>query len=126
MTKGLAVPVRVNNKGGALTVDGDDYAQQVLYIGLAGHDNANAFQQNTGLGEGMIFGVTSTSEKAAILRRLRALFDVWEAERLYRLMPETIKWSKDTQKGELYLEFQYINLETNKVIDFRKHFLSGG
>lgn len=126
MAKGLKIPVQVDNKGGSLVVEGDEYSRQVLFTGLAGHDNVNAFQQGTGLGEGMIFGLTDTSTRASVLRRLRELFDVWEAERLYRLMSETIRWSKDSQRGELILDFKYVNLETNRVIDFSKRFLSGG
>lgn len=124
MATGLAVPVRVGANGGSVTVSDDDYAKQTLEIGLSGHYNANAFQQDTGLGEGMIFGLDDVSLRAAILRRLYDLFDVWESQRLFRLMRETIKWA--AAAGQLFLEFKYVNLETDKIEDFKKLFLTGG
>lgn len=124
MAKGLKIPVQVDQTGSSATVEGDEYAKQILDIGLTAHDNANAFEQESGLGDGMIFGLTDTSQKAAILRRLYQMFDEWEAQRLYRLMRETIVWTK--QQGELILQFEYVNLETNTVESFRKLFLSGG
>lgn len=114
----------VNLRGGSAAVEGDEYAKQVLATGLSGHDNANAFEQDSGLGEGMIFGTNSTSLKASVLRRLYAMFDSWEAERLYRLMRETVAWS--TEGGDLVLEFKFVNLETDVVESFKKKFLSGG
>lgn len=123
MATGLAVPVRVGSNGGSVTVSGDEYARQTLYVGLSDHDNTNAFQQGTGLGEGMIFGLDNDSTKASVLRKLYAMFDIWETERLFRLMRETIKWS--SVDGELILEFKYVNLETDKIEDFHKRFLTG-
>jgi hypothetical protein len=125
MAKGLRIPVGVDLRGGSATVEGDEYAKQVLAAGLTGHDNANAFEQESGLGEGMIFGINSTSLKASVLRRLYAMFDAWEAERLYRLMRETVAWSTATD-GDLVLEFKFVNLETDVVESFKKKFLSGG
>lgn len=126
MAKGIQIPVKVNAYGGTSVVEGDSYADQVLRIGLSGHSNMNAFQQDTGLGEGMIFGLDSTSTKASVLRRLYAIFEEWEAQRLYKLMAETIKWVSDSSVGDLILEFKYINLETDQVKSFEKRFLSGG
>jgi len=125
VAKGLKIPVGVDTTGGSATLEGDEYADQVIRTGLSDHDNANAFQQDTGLGEEMIFGKTDTAQKAAILRKLYSMFAVWEEERLFRLMRETIKWSTNIESGELIIEFQYINLESDEPTTFRKKFTTG-
>jgi len=125
VAKGLKIPVGVDTTGGSATLEGDEYADQVIRTGLSDHDNANAFQQDGGLGEEMIFGKTDTAQKAAILRKLYSMFAAWEEERLFRLMRETIKWSKDSESGELIVEFRYINLESDEPTTFRKKFTTG-
>lgn len=123
--KGLKIPVGVDTTGSSATVEGDAYADQMIRTGLSDHDNANAFQQDTGLGAGMIFGMTDTSQKASILRRLYEMFAAWEEDRLFRLMRETIKWGKDSESGELTIEFKYINLESDETASFKKKFTTG-
>lgn len=108
-----------------MTIEGDAYADQVIRTGLSDHDNSNAFQQDTGLGSGMTFGMTDTSQKASILRRLYEMFAAWEEDRLFRLMRETIKWGVDSGSGELVIEFKYINLESDETISFKKKFTTG-
>lgn len=125
MAKGLRIPVGVDNTGGAAVIEGDVYAKQVIRTGLSDHDNANAFQQDSGLGADMIFGRTDTSQKAAILRRLYQLFAAWEEDRLFRLMRETIRWGRDSDSGELTIDFEFINLESDEVSSFGKKYTTG-
>jgi len=123
MAKGLKIPVGVDGTGGSVAIEGDAYADQTIRTALSDHDNDNAFQQDTGLGADMIFGVSNTALRASILRRLYSLFEFFETERLFKLMRETIKWSKG--EGELILEFRYVNLESDEEKLFEQSFRTG-
>jgi len=123
MAKGLKIPVGVDGTGGSVTIEGDAYADQVIRTALSDHDNDNAFQQDTGLGANMIFGISNTALRASILRKLYALFEFFETERLFKLMRETIEWSRGD--GELILEFRYVNLESDEEKLFTMSFKTG-
>lgn len=122
MARGLRIPVGVNRAGGAAMVEGDAHKRQVISTALSSGESANAFQQNVNLGDDMIFGVDTPRFRAAILRRLSAIFVEFERQRLFRLMKETIEWSRDEDEGELVLGFQYLDIESDEPKDFRKTF----
>lgn len=120
MARGIRIPVGVNASGGTAMVEDDTQHRQVLSVGLSSGDNRNAFQQEENLGEQMIFGNDSPLFRASILRRLYEIFKDWEEQKLFRLMRETIEWSKEP--GELTLDFTYIDLESDQEKQFRKNF----
>ena len=125
MAKGLKIPVRANKRGGVETVEGDDQAQQIVSTGLGDGDSDNAFEQDLddlGMGSGMIFDASDPSFRARVLRRLFAIFKRWEAEERFKLVRDSIEWSEDEGKGDTFLDFRYINLESDKPKDFRKTF----
>lgn len=102
-------------------VESDTHKKQLISIALSGGENANAFQQDINLGEDMIFGQDTSNFRSRILRRLRAIFVIFETQKLFRLMTETIEWKREAE--ELILAFSYVDLETNKPEDFTKGFL---
>jgi hypothetical protein len=124
MVTGLRIPVGVNSKGGTALVEGDECKRQLIMTALSSSESANAFQQDINLGVDMIFGQDSSEFRDGILRRLIAIFEKFEKEKLFRLMRETVEWSKEAE-GELLLEFSYVDIESDKTQDFRKSFTTG-
>jgi len=124
MAKGLRVPVGVNRTGGTSMVEGDEQKRQVIVIALSSGENANAFQQDVNLGQAMIFGKDGPGLRAAVMQRLLQILESFEREKLFRLMQETIAWSKGDD-GELVIEFQYIDIESDETKSFRKQYSIG-
>lgn len=125
MAKGLKIPVYVNNLGGSEVIEGDDQAIKIIKTAIGSGYNENAYQQDVSLGESMIFGTNNNQLRADITRRLYKIFKEFEDDLLYKLARNTIKWSRDVQRQELILEFQFINLESDTPTVFRQAFRVG-
>lgn len=121
MPTGLKVPIYVNKKGGLSLVSGDENDKKIISLSLGDDDNENAFQQNIGLGVGMIFSIADELSRPKIMRRLTEVFRKFESQKRYLLKTNTIKWQKD-QNQQLVLEFKYINLESDEEKIFRQSF----
>jgi len=121
MPTGLKVPISVNKKGGLSLVSGDENDKKIISLSLGDDDNENAFQQNIGLGVGMIFSIADELSRPKIMRRLTEVFRKFESQKRYLLKTNTIKWQKD-QNQQLVLEFKYINLESDEEKIFRQSF----
>lgn len=122
MSKGLKIPVQVDKTGRVVMIEGDKLNHQLIATALADDENENAFQQQIGLGETMIFGQDGSTLRAQILRRLFTIFSDFEKHKLFQLIRETIEWSKDTENGDLILSFSYIDLESDQPQFFKKAF----
>ena len=120
MARGLKVPIGVDITGGAAWVDGEENDRKTIFTALGDCDSENAFQQGLGLGIGMIFDPSDETVRAKILRRLKSIFRVFEEADRYKLLTETISWSR--KEGELTLEFRYLNLETDEELSFAQTF----
>jgi hypothetical protein len=120
MANGLKIPVGVNALGRTATVSADTCATQTIMTALTDCDNENAFQQDLGLGSGMIFAVNDIKLRATILQRLREIFAQFVKERKYKLLEETISW--DDTGEELKLEFHYLDMESDEEKPFQKIF----
>ena len=116
MATGLAVPVGVGPNGGARLSTGSENDDKIIRLSLADDNNENAFQQDIGLGVSAIFDVNDVMAKARVMTRLRNVFARFEAQKRYRLREDSIRWT--TKEGELYLEFQYWNLESDDTRDY--------
>jgi hypothetical protein len=119
---GIKIPVQVDRTGRTAMISGDDLNRQLIAIALADDENENAFQQQIGLGEAMIFGGDTPTLRAQILRRLFTIFVDFEARKIFRLVKETIEWSKNVENGDLILSFYYIDLESDSPQFFKKAF----
>lgn len=119
---GLAIPVGVNTSGGARLVSGDANNDKVIRLALGDDDNENAFQQNVGLGAGMIFGISDQTQQAKITRRLFEIFRRFEAQKRFILQRNTIKWSSDPTNQTMTLQFKYVDIESEVVKDFDQNF----
>jgi hypothetical protein len=123
MAKGLKIPVGSDSTGGTAMVEKDKSNFQVIMTALSDCDSTHAFQQDLGLGSGMVFDVDDFTLRAQIRRRVEAIFKDFEREDRFKLLPETIEWSSGD--GELTMEFKYLDLESDEVFEFTKVFTPG-
>lgn len=121
--RGLRIPMGVNADGRGATVVDREQDDKIINTALAGNDNANAFQQDRGLGQGMVFDPADASTRGRILSRLREVFNEFEIQKRYRLLEDTIGWEE--AEGELILSFTYHNLETDDPRDYSRSFREG-
>ena len=125
MATGLKLPISVNTSGGmALSTDVEN-DNKIIKTGLSDDDNENAFQQGIGLGDKMIFEVNRPELRVTIANDVRLIFERFEAQNRYKLLPSTLKWTENSQDQTLVLEFRYVNLETDEVQDFSRTFEAG-
>lgn len=122
MPTGLAMPVGVNESGGARLSEGDANDDKIIRLALGDDANENAFQQNIGVGADMVFGTADQLLQAQISRRLGDVFRRFEAQKRYTLLRNTIRWTTDSETQELILEFKYIALESDREQTFREAF----
>ena len=122
MAKGLQLPVGVNKAGGANITDGDDNDKKVIFTALSDCDSEHAFQQDLGLGSGMIFDIASPALRANILRRTKNIFDEFFRLHRFKLLKNTVKWAEDAETGELTLTFKYLNIESDEMGEFERTF----
>lgn len=120
MPRGLSMPIRVSPTGGLALSESDENDEKIIRLALGPDDNDNAFQQNIGLGEASIFENDEPTARAKVLGRLRQIFRRFELQKRYRLLTNTIRWVENPDTGELRLEFQYLNLETDEAETFKK------
>lgn len=119
MPKGLKVPVGVGPDGGAALVEGDDNDLKILSLALGSDDNENAFQQNIGLGEDMIFSINDPATRSAIQRKVIEIFRRFEAQERFTIRQETITWEEDQEDQTMTMKFTYLCLESDEEKEFR-------
>lgn len=122
---GLSLPVGPTKLGRSALAHGEVHVQKILVIALNDCDNENPFQQDRGLGNGMIFEVSSEELRAKVQRRLVEIFRAFEESELYRLDDESIRW-EEAVAGELSLTLKYIDLESDEEREFTHSFSQGG
>lgn len=120
MPTGLAVPVGVGQDGGARLSTGDENDSKIIRLALGSDDNENAFQQNIGLGDRMVFDIADSVARSKITRRLLELFRSFEAQQRYILRQNTIQWTEG--EGEITLSFMYVQVESDQEKEFREVF----
>jgi hypothetical protein len=123
MARGMRIPVGVNMMGGAAMVEGEDNDRKTIFAAMSGCDNDHAFQQDLGMDMGVVFQTMDSGVRAKALRRLRDIFRQFEEDDRYRLLNETVKWS--VKEGELILEFNYLNIETDQIQSFSRTYSTG-
>lgn len=121
MKSGLAIPVGVNNTGGAAWAENTPNDVKTISLAISDGDNDNAFQQDLGLDSSVVFSVMDYAFQALVTEKLRSIFRQFERDDRYKLLPESMKW-KQEKEGEMILEFSYQNLETDNVITFSKSY----
>ena len=126
MAKGIALPIRVNRRGGFQLSEGDEQADKIVRLALSSLDNDNAFQQDLGLGQAFIFAPRTPAFRSLVLARLDAIFAELEARKLYSLDRTSIRFSRGDVEGEEVLEMKYVNLNTDEELTFSRTFSNSG
>lgn len=119
MPKGFSIPVKVNQNGGIALSDSDENDAKTIKLALGADDNENAFQQNIGLGEGMVFSISDTTSRAKIVRRLIEIFRRFQAQQRFILRENTIRWEQDSNNQVSILSFKYVQIESDQEKEFR-------
>ena len=125
MAIGLKVPIGVNSSGGMARVSGDENNTKIIKLGLSDTDNENAFQQNLGIGTEMIFELNDERVTGLLEDKIDELFESFEVQKRFKLLDDTIEWSTNEAKQELFLKFRYMDLESDEEKTFSRNFRSG-
>lgn len=122
MATGLKIPVGVGRSGGA-AIETDDVKQtkKILELALAEGGDDNAFQE-LGLDKTLVFSVNNPAFRGRAQRALDIILSKF-TDRI-RLAPDTpIKFEEGDEEGEVVMSFEYVDITTNKVEEFRKKFI---
>jgi hypothetical protein len=126
MSKGLKLPMGVDNTGGAAMVSGEENDRKTIFSALSDCENQHAFQQDVGLGNAMVFNINDGRIRAKIQRKVEAIFRQFRAENRFKLDIGSIKWTAKTDTGELMLALKYVDLETEETKSFQRVFTTSG
>lgn len=116
----LAIPVRADSLGRLAIVQGDDLSFQTIATALRDGSNENAWRQDDALGESMVFDPSDESTRIKITIKIRQIFDDFEREKRFRLIPESLVWT--SAPGTLEVSLKFIDLETAQIKDFKEQF----
>ena len=106
MARGIKQPSRAVN-GRFEMLDGDEYIEQLIKVGLASSDSENPFQPQDDL-DGLIFDINDSKSDGEARIIIERLFDLMSQDQLARL--EDLTFS--SEGGVKNCDITYINLET--------------
>lgn len=117
MSRGFAVPIRSNRRGGAETIQGTAYTEQVIRTGLTPNHSRNPFQTGggveVGISERLIFGVNAPAAGAQARREVSRFFARLREAEIARLAPEDgVRISHAGE--ELIARVKYVDLEADE------------
>jgi hypothetical protein len=110
MATGFSIPPRANTTGGLSLSSGDDQDNAIIGMALGEDETEHSFQQNTGIGDDMIFDTNDPLAQAAILGRLRKVFATFTRLKRFKLLENTIQFTQ--VDGDMILSFKYLPMET--------------
>lgn len=110
---GIDVPVASDGRGRLALTSGNEQLSKLISLNLADLESANPFQQDLGLGPDVVFSVGDEKLRLEMRRRIRALFRRLQLADRARLAKEPT-FSQDSEKQELTVDIDYINIEEDK------------
>lgn len=119
MAKGMALPVRVNKRGGAVLKEGTPYTEQVISAGLTPNISKNPFQAGggveIGISERFIFANNTPGTQAGARRQIVRFFTRIRAQGIARLAPgrDGLSFRRETGE-EMVADVNYIDLEADQ------------
>lgn len=116
MAKGMAVPVGVDQSGGARLEDDPTHLETILRLALSPGEDDNPFQ-NLGLDERIIFSVNDPAARGVARASIQAILRKYNDR--VEIDPNFPLSFSVTEEGRLDVSFKYVNLDTNEVNDFR-------
>jgi hypothetical protein len=111
MAIGLTSPVGVGKSGGAAVESGGDQLTKILRLALLPGEDDNPFQE-LGIPEKFVFAINDSGTAGLIRQTVRRILTKF-ADRV-ALRPGTTIQLSQTAEGELQIQFEYIDLETNE------------
>ena len=120
MPTGLKIPVGVNKAGGAaIESDESEQLKKLLILALSEGGDDNPFQV-LGLPADLIFSIKDTAFRGRAAQAVnRVLQKFQETIRINPTKPVTFV---EDSEGEVELQFEYIDLQTNQVKEFALSF----
>lgn len=117
MARGMAVPIRMNGRGGAKLLAGSLYTRQVILTGLTPNTSKNPFQAGSGVEVGVserpVFKVNSSAAKAQARRDIVRFFARIRTDDIAKLAPTTEGLSFNDAGAELVATVHYVELESD-------------
>ncbi len=115
---GLKLPVSVNKSGGlSVNTDEAEHTKQLLMTAFGESNDDNPFQ-DAGMDQGMIFSIDSPGFRARAEKAVMAVIAKFSDRiKLASSAPMTLTRNDDQ---EVILSFEYIDLQTDSVQEFRK------
>lgn len=120
MPTGLRIPVRVNESGGAaIETDEAEQNKKLLFLALQDGNDDNPFQ-NLGIAKDTLFSVIDGAARGVATRAIRNVMKKFE-DRMDFAPDKPIKFNIKGD-GEIEVSFEYVDLFTNTVEEFRTTF----
>lgn len=118
MAKGMAIPVRVNKRGGATTLEGTPYVEQTIAAGLTPNLSRNPFQAGggveLGISERFVFANATPGTRAGARLQIVRAFTRWRTAGIAKLASgnEGLNFEDGTD-GDLTANVRYVDLEAD-------------
>ena len=124
MATGFSVPPRANPNGGIALSSGSEQDNNIIGLALSTDETEHGFQQDTGIGDDMIFDMNDPLAQANILGRIRKVFATFKRLKRFQLIENTIAFTQID--GDLILSFKYLPMETDAEPQTYSDTLSSG
>lgn len=111
----ISIPLQASN-GRLRIVRGDDLSIQTIATALGEGDHINAFRLDEALGASMIFENVEGEKRSTILAKVRAIFDEFERQNRFRLIPESVRFDSEVGEQEIRLLLMFYDLESDAAI----------
>lgn len=122
MPTGLKIPVGVNKQGRAAVESNESKnTQKILTLAFSEGGDDNAFQK-LGLDDRVVFSVKTSAFRGRALNAVNNILAKFPE--LVRLVEGSVEFQEDIE-GEFTIEFEYIDLLTQKSETFIKAFVKG-
>lgn len=118
MSKGLAIPVRLNGRGGAKLLSGSAHTRQTIRAGLTPNTSRNPFQAGDGveigISERIVFANNVPGSRALARREITRFFARLRVEDIAKLAPGTEGLTFNDAGSELVARIRYVDLEADR------------
>ena len=127
MAQGMAYPVRPNKRGGAQLIQGGNYLETIIKIGLTPNTSKNPFQRgqgvDIGIPETIIFKLNHQLSRSIARRGIRRFFARLKALDLAKLKSGAGGVVISHHNEELVANVNYIDLEADRERTVRTNLL---
>lgn len=122
MPKGLRLPLETGVRGGARTIEGYSARRQNVILGVTPASSLHPWHQKLTPSEETIFNIADEMTGGQLIAHIYNFFD--EQERLgYTMLPRDGRSLKlglqDTDKGDVEMIINYVDLEDNETREVR-------